>query len=98
MGFYPAETTRKAYEQRPAEVKRWLKESYPEIKAQAKRENAEIYWGDETGLRNDCHHERGYAPKGKTPVVRINANRVSANMISAVTNRVQLDFRYLRVR
>ena len=57
MGFYPAETTTH-YEQRPAEVKRWLKESY-QIKAQAKRENAEIYWGDETGLRNDCHHERG---------------------------------------
>ena len=91
-GFTPQKPLRKAYEQRPAEVKRWLKESYPEIKAQAKRENAEIYWGDETGLRNDCHHERGYAPKGKTPVVRINANRVSANMISAVTNQGTVRF------
>jgi len=92
MGFTPQKPLRKAYEQRPAEVKRWLKESYPEIKAQAKRENAEIYWGDETGLRNDCHHERGYAPKGKTPAVRINANRVSANMISAVTNQGTVRF------
>ena len=91
-GFTPQKPLRKAYEQRPAEVKRWLKGSYPEIKAQAKRENAEIYWGDETGLRNDCHHERGYAPKGKTPAVRINANRVSANMISAVTNQGTVRF------
>ncbi len=91
-GFTPQKPLRKAYEQRPTEVNLWLKESYPEIKAQAKRENAEIYWGDETGLRNDCQHERGYAPKGKTPVIRLNANRVSTNMISAITNQGTVRF------
>jgi hypothetical protein len=44
-------------------------------KAKAKRENAEIYWGDQTGMRNDSQHEHGYGPKVKTPVVRLNANR-----------------------
>ena len=48
--------------------------------------------GDETGLRNDSQHERGYAPKGKTPVVRLNANRKSVNMISAVTNQGKVRF------
>jgi len=95
-GFTHQKPLRKAYEQRPTEVKRWLDERYPEIKAQAKRVNAEIYWSDETGLRNDCQHERGYAPKGKTPVVRLNAKRVSANMISAVTNQGMV--RFLKVR
>ena len=82
-----------AYEQNSKAVRNWLDTEYPEIKARAKRENAEIYWGDETGMRNDSQHERGYAPKGKTPVIRLNANRTSTNMISAITNQGKVRFR-----
>ena len=49
--------------------------------------------GDETGMRNDSQHERGYAPEGKMPVVRLNANRTSTNMIFAVTNQGKDRFR-----
>ncbi|MFA0813236.1 IS630 family transposase, partial [Microbulbifer epialgicus] len=52
----------------------------------------EIYWGDETGIRSDCQHERGYAPKGKTPIVKLNAKRTSLNMISAITNQGTVRF------
>lgn len=89
----PQKPQKRAYEQRAPEVKAWLEEEYPTIQAQAKTEDAEIYWGDETGLRNDCQHERGYAPKGKTPVIRLNAKRESINMISAVTNQGKVRFR-----
>lgn len=92
-GMTPQKPQKRAYEQRAPEVKRWLEEEYPAIKAQAKTENAEVYWGDETGLRNDCQHERGYAPKGKTPVIVLNAKRASINMISAVTNQGKVSFR-----
>jgi transposase len=92
-GMTPQKPQKRAYEQRAPEVKAWLEEEYPAIQAQAKAENAEIYWGDETGLRNDCQHERGYAPKGKTPVIRLNANRDSINMISAITNQGKVRFR-----
>lgn len=92
-GMTPQKPVKKAYEQSPKAVQRWLDEDYPEIKVRAKRENAEIYWGDETGMRNDSQHERGYAPKGKTPVVRLNANRTSTNMISAVTNQGKVRFK-----
>jgi transposase len=92
-GFTPQKPAKRAYEQNPKAVQRWLDVEYPEIKARAKTENAEIYWGDETGMRNDSQHERGYAPKGKTPVVRLNANRTSTNMISAVTNQGKVRFR-----
>jgi len=92
-GMTPQKPQKQAYEQRAPEVRAWLDEKYPAIQAQAKRENAEIYWGDETGLRNDCQHERGYALKGKTPVIRLNANRVSLNMISAITNQGKVRFR-----
>lgn len=92
-GMTPQKPLKKAYEQSSKAVQHWLEQDYPEIKAQAKRENAEIYWGDETGMRNDSQHERGYAPKGKTPVVRLNANRTSTNMISAITNQGAVRFR-----
>lgn len=91
-GLTPQKPAKQAYEQNPKAVQRWLDDDYPHIKARAKTENAEIYWGDETGLRNDSQHERGYAPKGKTPVIRLNAYRTSANMISAITNQGKVRF------
>ena len=92
-GFTPQKPVKQAYEQNPKAVQRWLDEEYPAIKQRAKQENAEIYWGDETGMRNDSQHERGYAPKGKTPVVRLNANRTSLNMLSAITNQGTVRFK-----
>ena len=92
-GFTPQKPVKRAYEQNPKAVQRWLDEEYPEIKAQAKQEKAEIYWGDETGIRSDSQHERGYAPKGKTPVIRLNAKRSSTNMISAVNNQGKVRFK-----
>ena len=92
-GMTPQKPQKRAYEQRAPEVKKWLEEDYPEIKRQAKKENAEIFWGDETGLKNNCQHERGYAPKGKTPVITLNANNESINMLSAVTNQGKVRFR-----
>lgn len=95
-GMTPQKPQKRAYEQRAPEVKKWLEEEYPQIQAQAKQENAEIYWGDETGLRNDCQHERGYAPTGKTPTIKLNAKRESINMISAITNQGKVRFRFFK--
>ena len=35
-GFTPQKPLKRAYEQRPAEVRKWLEESYPAITARAK--------------------------------------------------------------
>jgi len=86
-GFTPQKPIKKAYEQRPAEVRKWLDEEYPQIAARAKAEQAEIHWGDETGLRSDDVRGRGYAPKGQTPVVRVNNRREGLSIISTVTNQ-----------
>ena len=86
-GFTPQKPIRRAYEQRPAEVRQWLDTQYPEIAARAKAENAEIHWGDETGLRSDDVRGRGYAPKGQTPVVRVSNKREGLSVISTVTNQ-----------
>lgn len=86
-GFTPQKPIRKAYEQRPAAVKKWLEEEYPAIAQRAKAEEAEIHWGDETGLRSDDVRGRSYAPKGQTPVVQVCSNRESLSLISSVTNQ-----------
>lgn len=86
-GFTPQKPIKKAYEQRPAEVRKWLDEEYPQIVVRAKAEQAEIHWGDETGLRSDDVRGRGYAPKGQTPVVRVNNKREGLSIISTVTNQ-----------
>lgn len=91
-GFTPQKPKKRAYEQQPAQVQKWLDEEYPAIKEEAKKEDAEIHWGDETGVRNNCQHGRSYAPKGKTPVKEIMSKRFSVNMVSTVTNQGKVQF------
>jgi transposase len=81
---------RRAYEQRPEQVRHWLEEEYPAIQAKARRQKGAIFWGDETGLRSDDVRGRGYAPRGKTPVVRPSHKRANVGLISAVTNKGEL--------
>ena len=92
-GFTPQKPMKKAYEQSPAAVKKWLDEDYPGIAARAKAEGAEIHWGDESGLRSDDVRGRGFAPKGQTPVIRVNSKRHGLSVISTVTNKGQMRWR-----
>lgn len=91
-GYTPQKPAKRAYEQCSKKVQKWLDEEYPKVKAQAKEENAEIHWADETGVKNQCNHGRSYAPKGKTPVKTSMSKRFSVNMISSVTNQGKVQF------
>ena len=91
-GFTPQKPLRRAYEQNPKAVQKWLEEEYPKISRRAKKEDAEIHWGDETGLNSDCYHGRSYAPRGKTPAIRLSAKREHINLISSVTNQGKVRF------
>jgi transposase len=89
-GFTPQKPIRRAYEQSPAAVRKWLDEDYPAIARRAKAEGGEIHWGDETGLRSDDVRGRSFAPKGETPVILINSRREALSIISTVTNKGQM--------
>lgn len=91
-GYTPQRPLRRAYTQNPEKITRWIKEEYPSIAARAKKENAEIHWGDESGVRSDCQVSTSYAPKGKTPVLKQPGRRFSVNMISTITNKGALRF------
>lgn len=91
-GFTPQKGAKRAYERSDAATQQWLSETYPKIKKRAALCGGEIFWGDETGVTNQCQHSRGYAPKGQTPVVTTQAKRFRTNLISAVNNQGKLRF------
>ena len=94
-GYTPQKPIRKAFEQKPEQVRQWLNQEYPAIKRRAAKENAMLYFGDETGMRSDHQAGRSYAPKGVTPIVKSTGKRFSLNMISAISNRGHLQFMIL---
>ncbi|MBW7893394.1 MAG: IS630 family transposase [Chitinophagaceae bacterium] len=91
-GYTPQKPIRKAFEQKPEQVKQWLEKEYPAIKRRALKEKGTIYFGDETGMRSDHQAGRSYAPKGHTPVIKSTGQRFSLNMISAISNKGYLQF------
>jgi len=90
--YTPQKPLRKAYKQNPKAISAWLKDEYPTIAMKSKRENAEIHWGDETGLCNDSYHGRSYAPRGETPAIKIHPRCQRVNLISTVTNQGKVRF------
>ncbi len=91
-GFTPQKPIKRAYEQQPAQIRKWLDEEYPGIVRRAKKEKAGILWGDEAGISSEDNRGRGYAPKGQTPVVYGSGQRFSTSMISAIDNEGLLRF------
>jgi transposase len=85
--YTPQRPVRYAYERDGEKVKEWLETTYPTIKKRAKREKADIYWGDETTVKACDVRGRGYAPRGETPVVNRTEKKENVSMVSAITNR-----------
>lgn len=94
-GYTPQKPISKAFEQKSEKVKEWLDKEYPAIKKRAAKENAVIYFGDETGMRSDHQAGKSYAPQGQTPVIKKTGQRFSLNMISAISNKGHLQFMIL---
>lgn len=97
-GLTPQKPLRRAFEQDPETVQHWLQEEYPKIATAAKRENAQIHWGDEMGLRSDHQTGTTYGRRGQTPVIPGTGQRFRCNMISTITNRGQLAFMVFQER
>jgi transposase len=91
-GLTVQKPAKRALEQNPAQVRYWLQTKYPAIVRQAAKEKAEIFWGDEMGLRSDHQAGTTWGEKGRTPVVRMSGTRFGCNMITAITNRGTMSF------
>lgn len=97
-GLTPQKPVRRAYEQNPVAVRKWLEEEYPAIRELARAARAHIHWLDEMGLRSDHQAGRSYGRRGETPVVFGTGQRFRCNMISSITNRGRLAFMIFRQR
>ena len=91
--FSPQKPQRRALEQNPAAVRRWLAETYPAIRARARREGGVVLWLDEMGVRSDAAAGRSWAPVGHTPVIKRTGKRFGVNLLSAISGEGLLRFR-----
>ena len=92
LGFTPQRPLHRAYQQNPALVEKWREEEYPKIRKRARKENALIFFADESGIRSDYHKGHTWAEAGRTPVVKATGERFSVNMLSAVSPRGEFRF------
>lgn len=92
LGLSPQRPLYRAYQQNPEAVRRWKEEEFPAIRARAREVGADVYFGDESGVRTDHHAGTTWAPVGQTPVVEVTGERKGVNMISAVSPSGMLKF------
>ncbi len=91
-GLTPQRPAKVAKEQNPDALRMWQEEEFPAIVKRARKENAEIQWEDETGISLATFYAKSYAPKGKTPTIRLSAKHASLSMIATIANRGDLRF------
>src|SRR5512143_1152252 len=99
-GFTSQRPLQRVFEQKLQAVRTWREPDSPVTAARAKRQGAEIHWGDETAVSSVEHYPRGFAPRGKTPVLGLSpSKRERIKLISAITHRGALRFmRYRNTR
>jgi len=92
IGFTPQRPMTRAYQQKPESVEQWISQDFPAISERAQKEGAEIFFGDEAGIRSDYHSGTTWAPMGKTPVVETTGQKIRLNMISAISGTGNIRF------
>jgi transposase len=84
LGLTPQKPLQRAYQRDPQAIEQWRRERYPAIARQAKEENADIFFWDESGFRADAVHGKTWGVRGQTPVVERPGQRQSISAASAV--------------
>ena len=89
---------RQATQQDENAVKTWLKEEWPKIKEHARRWQAMLYFQDESGVSLIPVLGKTWAPKGKTPTVKLTGKRGGLCISSAISPAGRLAFRIEKER
>jgi transposase len=92
LGLSPQKPLWRAFQQDPQRVNKWIMKEYPRIQALAKEQKADIFFGDEAGVRSDFHAGKTWAVKGQTPIVTTTGARFGCNLISAVSPKGAMRF------
>ncbi|MDI6786488.1 MAG: IS630 family transposase [bacterium] len=84
---------KEALERSKHKVRYWLKEKWPKIKEHRRRWQAMLYFLDETGISLIPVLGKTWAPKGKTPKVKVTGNRGGIVVTAAISPAGRLLFR-----
>ena len=95
LGLSPQRPIYKSYKQDPEKMQRYLNETFPEAVAQAKAMDAKLFFVDEAAVRSDSHRGLSWGKVGQTPVVQNSGGRFNLNVVSAVSPRGDLRFRFV---
>ena len=89
----PQKPERFAFQRNEKAVKKWITEEWPKIQAHCRRWQAMLYFQDESGVSLTPVLGRTWAPKGKTPKVKVTGNRGGLCVTSAISPAGKLIFR-----
>ena len=95
-GFTNQKPERRAMQRDDAAVERWLKEEWPKIREHQRRWQAILYFQDESGVSLIAVLGKTWAPKGKTPLVKVTGNRGGLCVTSAISPAGHMVFRLER--
>ena len=87
LGLTPQKPLERAYQRDPVAIERWQCETSPAIAQQARNDDADVFFWDESGFRADSVHGKTWAQRGETPVVERPGERQSMSAASAVNSK-----------
>jgi transposase len=64
-------TSKKNIQQDPIKVKKWKEDELERLKIKALKEGYQMYWHDESTLQLCANVVKTYAPKGETPILKL---------------------------
>jgi transposase len=83
--FSPQKPVCQDWERDDEAIESWVRDYFPAVVEEARAQGAYIVFVDETGFKLEPHVRRTYAPRGKTPVLRVAEPHDRISVIGAIT-------------
>jgi transposase len=93
LNLSPQKPERLASQRNEKTIRKWKKEEWPKIEKHRRKWQAMLYFQDESGVSLTPVLGRTWAPKGKTPKVKVTGKRGGFCVTSAISHAGKLIFR-----
>ena len=100
LGWTPQKPISQRSERDEAEINRWKRKEFAQIRDSSWKRNAYLIFIDETGFMLTPLRKRSYAPKGHTPIIKITdphgrISAIAAITLSPIIHRANLMYSFL---
>lgn len=92
LGYSYQKPILKPIERNKKAVQAWIKEEYPKIRKEARKEKRSIYFGDESGFQSIHNKVKTWGKVGVRPIVEHTGRRFSKGVVSAITPQGKIKF------